>query len=410
MILFKRKRQEEQGREIDLKSLYDLIDDKIEEYSKNAIDDARRIIKDINAVLRSISSIGKDINAIKLDKHDLAPQYITAMKNAKRNLLMVMNSINTNLSIDSIKDLDDTNKKINSILSRLGDVAGSHRRTIYTLFPSQAKRLKSELMRLKEYNDRLSSIVKDYHDKVDRLDEIRGMIADIIDSKGMIDEIEKENDELNDSISSLKEEKDRISKEIDEIANDEEYKKAKAMLDRLNKEYSSLKDSISQSFSSITRVISKYDYSIGLDRASKDAIDKIMLDASNIADIDTSSLKVTLSKMINAINSNKIHLKNADKDISNIKHLMDNLEYYSYKVKEYKDEIGFISSKLKPLSLGEERLREKLKIICREIDDLSNKIERNKDRIDEFKAKIDEHKDRIMLMLKAIMMDVKIKD
>ena len=183
MRFFKKKKEEriEEEKELELRELEVFIANKIKEESDEVLKKARDIIEEIKAVIDPISIIGEEINAIKLDRHELASQYISAMNNAKRNLSAVIKNIKkSKLDVNNIEELDNVKRQVTSMLSKLGEVTGSHRRVIYELFPSHAKKLKAELERLKGYSEELNSLVENYKKRVDIYEDSKARILEII--------------------------------------------------------------------------------------------------------------------------------------------------------------------------------------------------------------------------------------
>ncbi|GIU71856.1 MAG: hypothetical protein KatS3mg003_1335 [Candidatus Nitrosocaldaceae archaeon] len=406
----KEEKSEIKEEEYELKELENIITNKIKEESDEVLRKARDIIEDIKSVINPINAIGEEINTIKLSKHELATQYISAMNNAKRNLLSVIKSINKNIpEINDINDLDNAKKQISSILSKLGEVAGSHRRIIYELFPSQAKKLKAELEKLQEYSDELNRLLDNYKERITILEGSKAKIAEIIKADKELVKIKEDKDSIEKSIKALDEKEASLAKELSEAEKDQGYIKYKELLDNIKKEYNKLLSDLSRSLSSISRAINKYDYTLGIDKTRKQLLTSIIKRPSNIANIDAKLLSSLFDDIIKAIRDSKIQLKSPEKDISNLEELRDRLAMYVSNAREYEIKIKEIEQKMKPLHANITRLKDDLARVRNDINQLKSKSIEYTNRIKELEDLIENNINKIRDELEKLMLKVKIK-
>ncbi len=412
MRFFKKKKEEriEEEKELELRELEVFIANKIKEESDEVLKKARDIIEEIKAVIDPISIIGEEINAIKLDRHELASQYISAMNNAKRNLSAVIKNIKkSKLDVNNIEELDNVKRQVTSMLSKLGEVTGSHRRVIYELFPSHAKKLKAELERLKGYSEELNSLVENYKKRVDIYEDSKARILEIIRAERELVRIRAERDRIEDDIKELEKKRELLDRELDNSKEDKEYLEQKESLKRIRREYEQILDEISKLLSSVSRAINKYDYTLGIEKAKKKLLMDIIRKPSNIVNIDATLLALLFSDIIKAIKDKKIQLKSPEKDISILEELVNKLHTFATKAREYEKRIREIRETVRPLDIQLERLEENLRSIKGEIEQLDNKRVEYINKIKDLEGLIESNTITIKNELEKIMLKIKIK-
>lgn len=410
MRFFKKRDKVEEEKEVELRELETLIANKIKEEGDEVVRRGRIILDNIRATTDIINTIVKEMNAVKIDKDEVATQYISAMKNAKHNLLSVISNINkSKLSLNSIEDLDDTKKQISSMLSKLGEVTKSHRRVIYELFPSYAKRLKAELERLKEYSEELDSLISNYEKKINILEGSKAKILEIIRAEKELAITREDKKNREDSIIALNKKLELITSELDNTKQDKEYLKQKELLNKIRAEYQQTLDNISKSLSSISRAINKYDYTLGIEKDKKKLLTSVIKKPSNIINIDVNILSLLFNDIIKAIKENKIQLKNPEKDISTLEELNSKLSSYVRLIKEYEGKITEIRNITKPLDSKLERLEESFRSINDEIEQLNKKKSDYTNKIKELEDLIENNTHTIKNELEKIMLKIKVK-
>lgn len=413
MRFFKKKREEkevEEKKELELKDLEVFIVNKIKEESDEVLRKAKNVIKDISSIIEPITLIGEEINSIKLDRHELATQYISAMNNAKRNLLSVINNIKkSKLDVNNIEDLDNVKKQVTSMLSKLGEVTGSHRRIIYELFPSHAKKLKTELERLKEYSEELNSLIDDYEKRVGILEGSREKLLEIIRAEKELKRIREDEERMGDDIKELEKKRELLTRELSNAKEEKEYLKQKEALNEIRREYKQILNDISKLLSNISRAINKYDYTLGIEKAKKNLLISITKKPSNITSIDVNMLISLFNDISKAIKDKKIQLKNPEKDINLLEELILKLPSYAKKAEEYENSIKEIKEILKPLDIQLERLEESFKSIKVEIDQLNTKRTEYVNKIKDLESLIENNTSNIKNELEKLMLKIKIK-
>ncbi len=267
-------------------------------------------------------------------------------------------------------------------MTKLGEVTGSHRRVIYELFPTQAKRLKSELERLKEDSERLNSIVDDYNERVLIFKKSKERIASITNAEREIARVEEERQDLALKIKTAKTKEDHIIKRLEEARGDREYTNNITLLNKLKDEYKALLYDLNQSYSNITRVINKYDYTLGIEKVKRGILLK-MDKPSTITSDELPILTELLNDILKSIRDSRIELKNAEKAISNLEGLIRRLPDYIVKAKEYEQSIDDAINRVRPLDDGIKRFEHDLNIIRSEIEMLNARDREYTNRVEE---------------------------
>ncbi len=82
-MIFKKKEKVGEELSLSLDELERFLALRLEEESREVIAKANDMLNHISSIISSISNIGREIELIKLDRDEVATQYINAMNNTK---------------------------------------------------------------------------------------------------------------------------------------------------------------------------------------------------------------------------------------------------------------------------------------------------------------------------------------
>ncbi len=384
MKFIKKENDVNKVRYLNLEELKDYISNKIDYENANIINNANNIINNINTILINIINIGEEIEAIKPDKSKLAVQYINAMNNAKNSIMTVIKSIKVIKSVRNIEELYKYEADIKSILTKIGQVAGSHRRVIYELFPIQGKKLKTELSKLNSYIQELEHILNNYKNKTNTFHNINNNIANIFKYKEELSRL-KINNELFEEYERVKLNNDSINEALNKIKNNEYFILFNELSD-INGKYNKLVNEFNEEISNVIRAIKKYEYTIGIEKTKKSMLDNLV--NNNIKEIDQNVIISLFNDTIKAIREGRIELKNSDKIIKNIENLISKLPGYINIINEYNVKISSIKDSMKPLEIKIKELESNLEYNNMLLANINNKMKEHNDNIQTLKDSI----------------------
>ncbi len=374
-------KRDEEVRILSLEELKGYISHKIEEESTHTINNANSIIDNINSILINIINIGGEIENIKPDKSILANQYISAMNNAKNSILLVTKSIKSIKSAKNIEEVYKYERDIKSILTKIGQTAGSHRRVIYELFPIQGKKLKGELTRLSLHTQELEQILDNYKRKMEIFNSINEKIARILNDKDELNKLEED-----EGLSKEYERLELNNKSIGEMLNNikkSEYLLLSNRLSKAKSEYNKLINEFNEEISNIIRAIKKYEYTIGIEMSKKKVLYNLI--DNNIKDLDQDIVISILNDIIKALREGRIELKNSDKIIRNIEELIYKLPFYISNINEYNVKISDIDNEIRPFEIKIKDLESNLEHNNMLLDNINNKIKERDNKIHSLK-------------------------
>lgn len=404
MILFKKENSDEY-KEVNLDELLELTNSKLSEEINNILTALKPLRDNIVSVIASIKSIGNDIDKFNISKDEFAIQYINAMKNAKRNILAVIDSLDGPPLIKDVNEIEDIKKYLTSALTRIGDVASSHRRVMYELFSTYSKRLKTELEKLQEYSKEVDTLIDRYTLKITILNNIKTKIRLIYDSEDKLRTIKNEMKNYEISMNSARVRYEEISNKLKEF-DKSDYLKYNKEYEDIKREYDKMINEFNQLLSSITRVINKYDYSIGIDKKTKNIILKLYT-PSSINEDEIESLILLFKDIIRVIRDNK--LRNVKKEESVLSSLIEGLHLYIDRAKRYELVIEENRNKIRPLEMKVKELENAINVAKDEIKSIEDKIRELTIKEKEISTLIEDSITTIEKELTKVMPSLKIK-
>ncbi|MEM4274959.1 MAG: hypothetical protein QXK74_06200 [Candidatus Nitrosocaldaceae archaeon] len=369
MILFKKEKSDEY-KEVDLDELLEIINSKLSEEINNILTALRPLRDNIVSVITSIKSIGNDIDKFNISKDEFAIQYINAMKNTKRNILAVIDSLDEPPLIKDVNEIDDIKKYLTSVLTRIGDVASSHRRVMYELFSTHSKRLKTELEKLQAYSKEANILIDRYNLKITILNNIKTKIRLIYDSEDKLRTIKDEMKNYEINMNNARARYEEMSNKLKEF-DKSDYLKYNKEYEDIKREYDRMINEFNQLLSSITRVINKYDYTIGIDKRTKNIILKLYKPYS-INEDEAESLISLFKDIIRVIRDNK--LRNVEKEERVLSSLIEGLHLYIDRAKRYEFAIEENRNKIRPLEMKVKELENAINVVKSEIKSIEDKI------------------------------------
>lgn len=302
-------------------------------------------------IMNSIKALGKQLDEVRIGEDEVAQQYIPVINDAKNTILTAIQK-ETADQLQEINTFDDVlvlRDRTKSLLNRLGDTGGSHRRTIHNFFGKHAKVLKLELGLLDKETKRLNELIDSYTEKTSSFVDCKESMARVSSAMNTEEAIVRKQKEIMEELEALRSKEPVLVKKIEDFKRTEEYndyRKSKEELERVNNAANNVLSDVNAAFSRISRPLSKYTYEVGLDKESNYLVQSIMENPVNLMrDAKIDHVIEILNKVRESVQKGRVTTKNPEKDVENINLLTSNLHDYVKQYKEYDASVRELGSK-----------------------------------------------------------------
>ncbi len=353
---------EEEPSEIAFSNLDQMINTHIDSTFEEIKPVAIKFKDKFQIIINSIKTLGEQLNEVEINEDDVAQQYLPVINDAKSTIITAIHRETSDQlqEINTFEDILALRDRAMSLLNRLGETGGSHRKTINSFFGKHAKVLKVELGLLDKEIRRLNELLDSYTKKTSSLIDCRESISSISSARNIETQIVEKQIEIREELESLKTKESELSKKIEDFENTEEfnvYIKSKEELTSVMNAVSNVLSDVNTSFSRISRPLSKYTYEVGLDKESDYLMQSIMENPVNMMyDSKADHVIEVLNKVREGMQKGRITTKNPEKDVENINGLIDNLHNYVKRYKEHdslsrelQGKIAVVKNKLEPM-------------------------------------------------------------
>lgn len=302
-------------------------------------------------IMNSFKTLGKQLDEVQIGEDEVAQQYIPVINDAKNTILTAIQK-ETADQLQEINTFDDVlvlRDRAKSLLNRLGDTGGSHRRTIHNFFGKHAKILKLELGLLDKETKRLNELIDSYTEKTSSFVDCKESMAKVSSAMNTEEVIAGKQKEIREELEALRSKEPVLMKKIEDFKRTEEYTdymKSKEELERANNAANNVLSDVNAAFSRISRPLSKYTYEVGLDKESNYLTQSIMDNPVNLMrDAKIDHIIEILNKVRESVQKGRVTTKNPEKDVENINLLTSNLHDYVKQYKEYDSSARELGSK-----------------------------------------------------------------
>lgn len=302
-------------------------------------------------IMNSFKALGKQLDEVQIGENEVAQRYIPVINDAKNTILTAIQK-ETADQLQEINTFDDVlvlRDRTKSLLNRLGDTGGSHRRTIHSFFGKHAKVLKLELGLLDKETKRLNELIDSYTEKTSSFVDCKESMAKVSSAMNTEEAIVRKQKEIREELEALRSKEPVLVKKIEDFKRTEEYNdymKSKEDLERANNAANNVLSDVNAAFSRISRPLSKYTYEVGLDKESNYLMQSIMENPVNLMrDAKIDHIIEILNKVRESVQKGRVTTKNPEKDVENINSLTSNLHDYVMQYKEYDSSARELGSK-----------------------------------------------------------------
>ena len=375
-------------REISLNDIDKILNDLEEIRSKTLIAEASSFRKKISPHFDELEQIAIQLEKDDLNTEDIDKHLKTIVERGKKQVITIIKE-ETSSKLPEVKNTDDVislNGQMTRSLKRIGDVLGRQSRVIHLFAKKYAGKLKIILSDLETDRDAIQTLINNHKKLQDGIAEITNNINTIEKSKQTLEKKSKRITDFEDSLSEFEENKKKITHEIDETMNSDDYKKyleIKDQLKQLDPEKNNLRREINDQFTKISRPLGKYEYVSSLDKEQKDLLKILVNDPFDAISAEQKSSIITILQSVKkGVISGSVSVKDTEKSIQFLDEtteLLDSLikqkENFSTKENTLKEQLGvFDMNNLKKKQSEKEK-------ITSNYDDAKSKISQFKSEI-----------------------------
>lgn len=340
-------------RSIVLKDIGPVLEKLTEQRRAALVAEYRSSLPEVRQKIAEILKIGHALERETLTADETDKHISTIVERGKNQVISIIKKVagDSISDVSSYGDIADVNREMHRILKMIGDVLGRQTRVIHIFAKKYATQIKRILAELNDTRDELTRSLQthiSFEGAVTRLrDQIRhleSLYATVESSKKRISDIEQEQKAQHDLCESSK-------KKITAITGSAEYAAYKEILvsiDELDILKSRLGHRIDESFTKISRPLSKYIYVSSLDKAIK-ATMKAMLDspANALFTSDSAQIVTVLEHVRKAISSRLISVKDITKSQEQIDAIMPEIDGYYLQISEHAKKRAALDSSLR---------------------------------------------------------------
>jgi predicted nucleic acid-binding Zn-ribbon protein len=316
---------------LELDQLDSILSAKKAELQKKIVTQSKPLFSEIEAELKAIYKIVDHLKSDDLKVDDIEKVLRVIVVRAKTEVIDVISKESKSLPPASTYDeVLKTADVASHTLKKIGDVLGKHSRVIHVFAKKYAQELKDHLARVTENHVMLTKMLGDYS----TLDSSSGMIKDAVSKIHAcvkeIKEIQNHIAKLQDSDGMAQKLHDTTQKQIIDIRNSAEYAQfldVENKLLQIKSQEEKLDREIDDEFSKISRPLGKYVYVTSLDKALKSILERLVERPSQVIVAEKKeSIIMILESCMKGIVSGTVSVKETDKSVDNLTHIMSTLD------------------------------------------------------------------------------------
>lgn len=330
----KKKQEPEQAtlKKTTLDQIDSILATKKEELKKKITIQSKPLFSEIQDELNSIYKIIVHLKNDDLKVDDIEKILRVIVVRAKTEVIDVI-SKESKKSLHSISTYDDvlkTEEEASHTLKKIGDVLGKHSRVIHVFAKKYAQDLKNHLELVTKDHVIISKMLGDYSALESSSNMIKEMISKMNSSTQEILDIKNHISKLQESDISAQKSYDSTQRQIADMRVSKEYLQYSDMENKvlqIKSQEEKLDREIDDEFSKISRPLGKYVYVTSLDKSLKSILERLVERPSKVITTESKASIVTiLESCMKGIVSGTVSVKETDKSVDHITHLMSSLD------------------------------------------------------------------------------------
>ena len=331
-----KKKQEEQepvaSHTLKIDELEPILASKKEELRKKITIQSKPLFSEIERELNHIYKIIDHLKNDDLKVDDIEKILRVIVVRAKTEVIDVI-SKESKKSLPVVSTFEDVAKTADAsshTLKKIGDVLGKHSRVIHVFAKKYAQDLKDHLALLTENHTLITKMLSDYSTLESSSGVIKDTMSKIQHSAQELIEIENHIAQLRKSQESAQNLCESTQKQITDTHASSEYAQLLEMenkITQIKSQEGKLDRQIDDEFSKVSRPLGKYVYVTSLDKSLKSILERLVERPSKVITTESKESIITiLESCMKGIVSGTISVKETDKSVDHITHLMSILD------------------------------------------------------------------------------------
>lgn len=331
----KKQENQEQAQTKNTISLHDidgLLSKHKEEKRQQIVTKSKPLLSEIQIELGSIYKIIDHLQQDNLKVDDIEKILRVIVIRAKTEVIDII-SKESKKTIPQVSTYDDVLKASDAIshtLKKIGDVLGKNTRVIHVFAKKYAQELKDHLASLTESHAFLTKLIGDYSTLESTSDTIQNMATKIAESVQDLKDTTHHIETLRGSYDAAQQLSNSTQKQIADVRASPEHSaflETKSKLEQIKSQEESLDKEIDDEFSKVSRPLGKYVYVTSLDKALKSVLEKMVERPSKVIGVERKeSIIMILESCMKGILSGTVSVKETDKSVDQITHLISGLD------------------------------------------------------------------------------------
>lgn len=343
------------------------------------------LFEEIKHELDSIYAIIEHLKTDNLKVDDIDKTLRVLVVRSKAEVIDVI-SKESKKTLPNASDYDEVTKTAelaSHTLKKIGDVLGKHSRVIHVFAKKYANDLKTHLELITKDHVTISKMISDYN-------SLESASLEINEKARRVQNTHKE---INDNIAHLNKlqesflELERISRstqqQIAELFESPQYEKFMQYRNEINRlvaQESQLNKEIDDEFSKISRPLGKYVYVTSLEKPFKIILEQLVQNPSGTISENKDATVTILESCMKGIMSGSVSVKETDKAVDHITHIISLLDSFVSKKNSLKSQLEELQKKLNIFDLGNlENLEKQLAKAKSDGEDAKLKIKKLED-------------------------------
>lgn len=342
--------------------------------------------------LKALGTLAADMEHEKIKLEGLEQRFKSLVENSRKTLVASLRrESTTELELPkSVNDVKKFKERFESLLSRFGEVSGSHSKILNNFMKKQAAPMKQEFENLQELFAEAKSAISDF-------DRQR---APVVKCSELLNTASQKVSSLQNSVASaegyrkeialLREEISRMGQESEALRSTKEYQEAESaslQLGGLDLQLEDLRKNLVEQFSRISRALSKYSYGV-----SKETERRLNLMLSEpwqlLSTTDGSSYLALLGEVRKSITSGGIQLKDSEK-------MVQYIDSISLLLPDLRNRHAEINSKIEDLKRRDLSVFYRAREIENKLNDTKERLTRSNDSLQILQRQNEEKKTEV---------------
>lgn len=336
------------------------------------------IKKELDSIYAIISHLKTD--DLKVDDIDKTLKVLVVRSKAEIIDVISKESKKTLPTVSSYEDVVKTAELTSHTLKKIGDVLGKNSRVIHVFAKKYANDLKTHLELVTKDHHAISTMISEYASLDASSILIKEKTRKIQATHSEINENTSHLDKLRNSLSDLEQTIKSTQQKIAVLFESPEYKKSaqyREQINNLTSQENKLNKEIDDEFSKISRPLGKYVYVTSLEKPLKIILENLLQNPSNTISQNKEAIITILESCMKGIMSGSVSVKETDKAVDNITHIIGLLDDFISRKNNLKSQMEDLQKKLTIFNLNDlENLEKRLDKSKSDKEDTKSKIEK----------------------------------